>query len=69
MTAGAPLSCGTADTCFMFQSASVAAIGCCPIGAPVEQCGFRIDCINAKEFANGTFCDSGCVHDTYTLKW
>lgn len=44
-------------------------IGCCPIDGPFDQCGFRTNCIDAAEFKNGTFCDSGCLHDTYTLKW
>ena len=53
----------------MFQTASVKAIGCCPIGGKLTDCGFRVECIDMKQFKNGTFCDSGCVHDTYTLKW
>ncbi|KAL5352802.1 hypothetical protein ACLOAV_002750 [Pseudogymnoascus australis] len=66
---GAPLYCGTADTCFMFTSAGGNGyIGCCPIDGPFEQCGFRTNCIDAADIKNGTLCDSGCLHDTYTLK-
>ncbi|KFY00839.1 hypothetical protein O988_03078 [Pseudogymnoascus sp. VKM F-3808] len=67
--AGAPLHCGTADTCFMFTTAGGNGfIGCCPISGPFEDCGFRTDCIDAAHMANGTYCDSGCLHDAYTLK-
>ncbi|KFY82796.1 hypothetical protein V500_10327, partial [Pseudogymnoascus sp. VKM F-4518 (FW-2643)] len=66
---GAPLHCGTADTCFMFTSAGGSGyIGCCPIDGPFEQCGFRTNCLDAADIKNGTLCDSGCLHDTYTLK-
>ncbi|OBT98259.1 hypothetical protein VE01_03119 [Pseudogymnoascus verrucosus] len=66
---GAPLHCGTADTCFMFTSAGGNGyIGCCPIDGPFEQCGFRTNCLDAADIKNGTLCDSGCLHDTYTLK-
>ncbi|OBT44880.1 hypothetical protein VE00_04773 [Pseudogymnoascus sp. WSF 3629] len=66
---GAPLHCGTADTCFMFTSAGGNGyIGCCPINGPFEQCGFRTNCLDAAAIKNGTLCDSGCLHDTYTLK-
>lgn len=54
----------------MFTSAGGSGyIGCCPIDGPFEQCGFRTNCIDAADFKNGTLCDSGCLHDTYTLKW
>ncbi|KFY16912.1 hypothetical protein V491_05170, partial [Pseudogymnoascus sp. VKM F-3775] len=66
---GAPLTCGVSNTCFMFTTASGPGyIGCCPIDGTFDQCGFRTNCIDAADLKNGTLCDSGCLHDTYTLK-
>ncbi|KFY69436.1 hypothetical protein V496_00237 [Pseudogymnoascus sp. VKM F-4515 (FW-2607)] len=67
---GAPLTCGTANTCFMFTSAGdIGAIGCCPIDGTFDQCyGFNTNCINADDMASGALCDNACRHDTFTLK-
>ncbi|OBT68096.1 hypothetical protein VE03_01530 [Pseudogymnoascus sp. 23342-1-I1] len=66
---GAPLHCGTDNTCFMFSSAGGNGyIGCCPIDGNFDGCGFRTNCMDAVDIKNGTLCDSGCLHDTYTLK-
>ncbi|OBT80218.1 hypothetical protein VF21_00693 [Pseudogymnoascus sp. 05NY08] len=60
---GAPLHCGTADTCFMFTSAGGNGyIGCCPIGGPFDQCGFRTSCLDAADIKNGTFTESSAPY-------
>ncbi|KFY10868.1 hypothetical protein V492_04800, partial [Pseudogymnoascus sp. VKM F-4246] len=66
---GASLKCGTSNTCFMFTSAAGNGyIGCCPIRGSFDDCGFRFGCVGAADLKNGTFCDSGCLQDAYTLK-
>ncbi|KAI0113718.1 hypothetical protein GGR51DRAFT_21669 [Nemania sp. FL0031] len=62
--AGAPITCNTAYTCALVIESTYGRAGC----YSGEDFGIRATCYDYNQVYQSSYCDDGCLQDTYTLK-